>query len=162
MVLSALNCDTTYGLPYECKSTSKAERTNKRLNQSLRLILHDKNPLYARYLCSRDALGLKAGQARRATIGYLVYKRILSHRTNTLVTSACSALNLIKSRAMGHSANLLVYGRELNTPVSLLVTNEDKNQESHETYDVKAYQLHKTYKQIIHKVRKHLNSEYKQ
>ena len=33
--------------------------------------------LYARYLCSRDALGLKAeqpvGQARRATIGYLVY-----------------------------------------------------------------------------------------
>ena len=43
-VLSALNCDTTYGLPYECKSTPKAERTNKRLNQSLRLILHDKNP----------------------------------------------------------------------------------------------------------------------
>ena len=32
--------------------------------------------LYARYLCSRDALGLKAAdQARRATIGYLVYKR---------------------------------------------------------------------------------------
>ena len=31
--------------------------------------------LYARYLCSRDALGLKpVGQARRATIGYLVYK----------------------------------------------------------------------------------------
>ena len=36
--------------------------------------------LYARYLCSRDALGLKAeqpvGQARRATIGYRVYKTI--------------------------------------------------------------------------------------
>ena len=35
--------------------------------------------LYARYLCSRDALGLKAwqpvGQARRATIGYLVYNK---------------------------------------------------------------------------------------
>ena len=31
--------------------------------------LHD-TLLYARYLCSRDALG----QARRATIGYLVYK----------------------------------------------------------------------------------------
>ena len=32
--------------------------------------------LYARYLCSRDALGRPsaAGQARRATIGYLVYK----------------------------------------------------------------------------------------
>ena len=35
--------------------------------------------LYARYLCSRDALDLKAepvGQARRATIGYLVYKEL--------------------------------------------------------------------------------------
>ena len=29
--------------------------------------------LYARYLCSRDALGLKAG----ATIGYLVYKQLM-------------------------------------------------------------------------------------
>ena len=38
--------------------------------------------MQARYLCSRDALGLKAeqlaGQARRATIGYLVYNSILS------------------------------------------------------------------------------------
>ena len=30
--------------------------------------------LYARYLCSRDALGLKARPSARATIGYLVYK----------------------------------------------------------------------------------------
>ena len=31
--------------------------------------------LYARYLCSRDALGLKAARpSARATIGYLVYK----------------------------------------------------------------------------------------
>ena len=30
--------------------------------------------LYARYLCSRDALQ-PVGQARRATIGYLVYKQ---------------------------------------------------------------------------------------
>ena len=110
--LFGLNCDTTYGLPYECKSTSKAERTNKRLNQSLRLILHDKNP----------------------NIGYV-----------------CSALNSIKSRATGHSANLLVYGREINTPISLLVTE----QESQETYDVKAYQLHKTYKQIIQTQKTH-------
>ena len=29
--------------------------------------------LYARYLCSRDALGLKARPSARATIGYLVY-----------------------------------------------------------------------------------------
>ena len=31
--------------------------------------------LYARYLCSRDALGLKAARpSARATIGYIVYK----------------------------------------------------------------------------------------
>ena len=40
--------------------------------------------LYARYLCSRDALGLKAkqpaGQARRATIGYLVYNTKTSRK----------------------------------------------------------------------------------
>ena len=39
--------------------------------------------LYARYLCSRDALGLKAeqpaGQARRATIGYIVYNYFGRH-----------------------------------------------------------------------------------
>ena len=75
-VLSALNCNTTYGLPYECKSTSKAERTNKKLNQSLRLILDDKNP-----------------KSWDQYIGYV-----------------CSALNSIKSRATGHSANLLGYG----------------------------------------------------
>jgi transposase InsO family protein len=38
-VLSSLNCHLDYGLPYECGSTAKAERTNKRLNQSLLLIL---------------------------------------------------------------------------------------------------------------------------
>ena len=35
----------------------------------------DTHYLYARYLCSRDALGLKAARpSARATIGYLVYK----------------------------------------------------------------------------------------
>ena len=33
--------------------------------------------LYARYLCSRDALGL-ARPSARATIGYLVYNRFIS------------------------------------------------------------------------------------
>ena len=39
-----LGCKTDYGLPYECKSTAKAERTNRRLNQSLRVALLGKNP----------------------------------------------------------------------------------------------------------------------
>ena len=50
-VLTALNCKFDYGLPYECKSTTIAERMNKNLNQSLRLILKGKDPrLWDRYL----------------------------------------------------------------------------------------------------------------
>ena len=43
-VFKALGCKPDYGLPYECKSSAKAERTNKRLNQSLRVALVDKDP----------------------------------------------------------------------------------------------------------------------
>ena len=43
--------------------------------------------MYARYLCSRDALGLKAEQARRATIGYLVYKLYTSNMKTRRKTS---------------------------------------------------------------------------
>ena len=39
--------------------------------------------LYARYLCSRDALG----QARRATIGYLVYKLNLNAALTSKIVS---------------------------------------------------------------------------
>ena len=41
--------------------------------------------LYARYLCSRDALGLKAAarSSARATIGYLVYN-LLARRTRPM------------------------------------------------------------------------------
>ena len=55
-MLTALNCKFDYGLPYECKSTSIAERMNKNLNQSLRLILQGKDPRlwdrYLNYVCS--------------------------------------------------------------------------------------------------------------
>ena len=43
--------------------------------------------LYARYLCSRDALGLKASQAWRASIGYLVlYKPALKQYVSEFCT----------------------------------------------------------------------------
>ena len=53
--------------------------------------------MYARYLCSRDALGLKAeqpvGQARRATIGYLVYKiKLILPNSIILLTSLLPCL----------------------------------------------------------------------
>ena len=37
----------------------------------------------------------------------------------------CIALNSVKSRHTGYSANMAVFGRELNTPLSVLVENEN-------------------------------------
>ena len=129
-VLTALNCQHTYGLPYECKSTSKAERTNKRLNQSLRLVLEGKNPkLWDKYL-----------------------------------NYVCAALNSLKSRHSGYSANFLVYGHELNTPVSLLLENGEPadvfDPDDTNPYNEQAYKLHKAYKDILKKVSRNLNSYY--
>ena len=129
-VFFALNCKTTHGLPYECRSTSKAERTNKRLNTSLRVCLDGKNPkTWDRYL------------------DYI-----------------CSSLNSMKSRATGYSANFLVFGHELNTPISLLLENSDQTDvfspAGQVKFDQKAYNLHKVYKGVIQKVRRNLDSYY--
>jgi hypothetical protein len=86
-VLKSMNCKYTYGLPYECKSSSKAERTNKRLNQSLRLVLEGKDPT--------------------------TWDKYLDY--------TCSALNSLKNRNTGYIANFLLYGLELNTPITLLL-----------------------------------------
>ena len=51
-------------------------------------LLRPSTSLYARYLCSPDALGLKAGQARRATIGYLVYKVRVRAKVSCMQVSA--------------------------------------------------------------------------
>ena len=129
-VLKSLNCKYTYGLPYECRSSSKAERTNKRLNQSLRLVLEGKNP--------------------KTWDKYLNY--------------ICSALNSLKSRSTGYTANFLVYGHELNTPLSLLLENGDlkdlSGNDEPVSFDKKAYDLHSAYRSVIHKVRKNLNAYY--
>ena len=54
-VLTALRCKSVRALPYSCRATSKAERTNKRLNQVLRAALTgeklDDWPLYLGYVC---------------------------------------------------------------------------------------------------------------
>ena len=91
-ILRAFQCKFTYGLPYESKSTAKVERTNRRINQSLRLILADKNP--------------------KTWDSYIDY--------------VCSALNSLKSRTTGFSANFLRFGYELNSPMSLLLSNSDR------------------------------------
>ena len=129
-VLTSLNCNYTYGLPYECKSTSKAERTNKRLNQSLRLILDNKDPkLWDRYL-----------------------------------NYVCAVLNSLKNRQTGFSANFLVYGRELNTPMSLLLENGDQadvfDPNCPVPYNEQAYEQHRAHKNIIQTISKKLKSYY--
>ena len=64
------------------------------------------------------------------------------------------ALNCLKNRHTGFSANKLVFGRELNSPLSILIENEELEPSS---YNDKAYQLHRTIKDIVRKVR--INSE---
>ena len=129
-VLTSLNCKYTYGLPYECKSTSKAERTNKRLNQGLRLILEGKNP--------------------KTWDKYIDY--------------VCSALNSMKNRHTGFSANYLLYRHELNTPISLLLENGDYTDvfdpADPNPYNKTAYAKHKAYKDILLKVSRNIQSSY--
>ena len=129
-MLTAFGCRFEYGLPYECKSTAKAERTNKRLNTSLRLVLVDKNPkLWDRYL-----------------------------------NYVCSALNSIKNRHTGFSANFLRFGSENNTPMSLLVSNSTIEEvfaaKGDTAYSQKAWELHQAYKKILRTVSNNLESSY--
>ena len=76
--------------------------------------------MYARYLCSRDALGLKAeqpvGQARRATIGYLEYKAVsCSQTSNTPVTRAlCAELSIFRGEYSHRFACYATVGSEFN------------------------------------------------
>ena len=129
-VLTALHCKNTHGLPYECRTTSKAERSNKRLNSSLRVCLDGKNP--------------------KEWDRYLDY--------------VCSALNSLKSRATGYSANFLVFGHELNTPLSLLLENGNHDDvfdpSEPGAFNRKAYDLHNAYRDIVRKVRRNLQTYY--
>ena len=127
-VLRAFGCKPTKGLPYKCSSTSKAERTNKRLNQALRAALTDDQIL------NWDQ--------------YLDY--------------VCFALNSLRSRHTGYTANKIVFGRELNTPLSILLTNEEPMDlhTAQKSYGKKTYELHKEVKRIVHRVRKNANVDF--
>ena len=87
-------------LLYKCKLQITVSQNNFRIILRMPCMIVCKIPLlarlYARYLCSRDALGLKAepmqpvGQARRATIGYLVYNsRVLGLKQPLGQAHAC-------------------------------------------------------------------------
>ena len=126
-ILSAFNIKATHGTPYKCSSTSKAERSNKRINNALRLTLNEH-------------------QLRDWDL-YLKYVTF--------------ALNCLRSRHTGFSANMLVYAKELNTPLNLVVDNEPVNLDPKNKYSAKAYALHRTIKTIVRKARKHAALDFK-
>ena len=123
-----LGCKTKYGLPYECKSTAKVERTNRRLNQSLRVALVGKNP---KDWCKQ--------------IDYV-----------------CYALNALKNRTTGFSANFLRYGHEINTPMDLIMCTSDGDAlpEEPNQHARKAWEMHRNFKQILRKVAQTLDATY--
>ena len=128
-VLKAFGCQPRKGLPYKCNSTSKAERTNKRLNQALRVSLTEVQiPIWDVYL-----------------------------------DYVCFALNSLKSRHTGFTANRLVFGRELNTPLSIILQNQEAmdHTTAQTSYGKAAYALHNDVKRIAHRVRKNANTDFK-
>ena len=75
------------------------------------------------------------------------------------------ALNALKNRHTGYSPNRLLYGRELNTPLSILVDNDTSVQEaalnSKHSYDSRVYDLHRKTKSILRKVRENAEQDFK-
>ena len=71
------------------------------------------------------------------------------------------ALNSLRSRHTGYSANRLVFGRELNTPLSLIVDNENSSVNPDKSqYHKRAYIQHKELKTIIKKVRENAETDF--
>ena len=75
---------------------------------------------------------------------------------------ATFALNCLSNRKTGFSANRMVFGTELNTPLSVLVEDSDSYKPS--TVDCRsqeAYNLRKTIKTIIRKVRENSETDFR-
>ena len=73
----------------------------------------------------------------------------------------CFSLNALRSRHTGFSANFLVYGRNLNTPLDLELDGDPvrlgrlSETRGHTKYSEKAYQLYRTIRNIVQKARRH-------
>ena len=111
----------THGTPYLCSSTSKAERSNKRINQALRVTLTDKQ------ISDWD-----------------LYLNFVSF-----------ALNGIKSRHTGFSANEIMFGEDLNTPLDLEIDGKPIQLEHQSSKARKtAYSIYRTIRDIVQKARR--------
>ena len=111
----------THGTPYLCSSTSKAERSNKHINQALRVTLTDKQ------ISDWD-----------------LYLNFVSF-----------ALNGIKSRHTGFSANEIMFGEDLNTPLDLEIDGKPIQLENQSSKTRKtAYSIYRTIRDIVQKARR--------
>ena len=64
------------------------------------------------------------------------------------------ALNCLKNRRTGYSAHKMVFGREVNVPLNLMLDDRDKHQpDTRNTAAREAYELHREMKRIIRRVR---------
>ncbi|MCP4261634.1 MAG: transposase family protein, partial [Planctomycetes bacterium] len=73
------------------------------------------------------------------------------------------ALNCLRNRHTSYSANYLVFGRELNTPLSMLAENREEFELIPLTkgdYNNKAYELYRNSKDITRRVRQHANADF--
>ena len=111
----------THGTPYKCSSTSKAERSNKRINVALRVTLNNKQ------LRDWDLY-----------LNYITF-----------------ALNSLKSRHTGFSANFMLFGRHLNTPLDLELNGDPVQLNSSVKRGTTAYQLYRTIRDICLRARRH-------
>ena len=124
----SFGCKMTPGLAYSCASTSKAERSNKRINTALRVTLSEEQvrdwDLY---------------------LDYVTY-----------------GLNSIKSRHTGVSANMIVFGREIRTPLSLVVENETPELGTHKNKSPAelAKLKHQLIKTILGKATQHAQRDF--
>lgn len=124
-VCSYFDCKVTHGTSYLSRSTGKAERNNKRVNQALRA-------------------AIPPGQERSWDI-YLGY--------------CVMALNSLRNRHTGYSSNRLVFGRENNTPITLLIDNDLKT-EVPSKKNKGAYEIYKNMKNTMRKVRENANTDF--
>ena len=126
-VWSHFECKKTHGTSYKSASTSRAENSNKRINQALRACL----PL------SKE------------------------HHWDEYLGKVTFALNCLKNRRTGYSANRMVYGRELNIPLTLLVQDGDSYRPTNVYQSgFEVYELHKKMKGIIRKVRENADIDF--
>ena len=125
-ILAYFKITNTHGTPYKCSSTSKAERSNKRINQALRITLTDKQiPDWDLYL------------------NYVTF-----------------ALNSLKSRHTGVSANFMLYGKHLNTPLDLQLDGAPLQLDKKTKKNTTAYGIYRTIRDICIKARRHAELDF--